>query len=83
MWSRTSGNCKESMSTAGNDLRAKQSATNRPMRMYPDASAAVSVQSLLSDSRVNVRPNVPRTGACTEAVAALGLCSLNSKGENK
>jgi ribosomal protein L40E len=71
------------MPAAGNEGAAKPSATNRPMRRYPDASAAGSVQSPLSDGRVNVRPDVPRPGACTEGVAALGLCSLNSRGESK
>ena len=71
------------MPAAGNKVTAKPAATNRPMRMYPPANAAGSVQPLLSDGRVNVRPDVPRPGACTEGVAALGLCSLNSRGESK
>jgi Double zinc ribbon len=71
------------MPAAGNKVTAKPAVTNRPMRMYPPANGAGSVQSLLSDGRVNVRPDVPRPGACTEGVAALGLCSLNSRGESK
>ena len=71
------------MPAAGNEVTAKHSATNRPMIRYPGASAAGSVQSPLSDGRANVRPDVPRPWACTEGVAALGLCSLNSKGESK
>jgi len=71
------------MPTASNEVAAKQSRTNRPMHMYPDASAPVSAQSLLGDSRVKVRPEVPRPSACTEAVAALGLCSPSSTGESK
>ena len=71
------------MPVAGNEVTAKHSATNRPMIRYPGASAAGSVQSPLSDGRANVRPDVPRPWACTEGVAALGLCSLNSKGESK
>ncbi len=77
------GDLRRTMQAAGNEVTAKHSATNRPMRTYPAASAAGSVQSLLSDSRVNVRPDVPRPVACTEGVAALGLCSLNSRGESK
>jgi Double zinc ribbon len=77
------GDLRRTMPAAGNEVTAKRSATNRPMRMYPAASAAGSVQSLLNDSRVNVRPDVPRPAACTEGVAALGLCSLNSRGESK
>jgi ribosomal protein L40E len=71
------------MPVAGNEVTAKHSATDRPMLRYPGASAAGSVQSPLSDGRANVRPDVPRSWACTEGVAALGLCSLNSKGEGK
>ena len=71
------------MPAAGNEVTAKHSATNRPMRIYPAASAAGSVQSPLSDGRVNARPDVPRPGACTEGIAALGLCSPNSRGEGK
>jgi hypothetical protein len=72
-----------SMQAAGNEVTAEHSARNRRMRMSPAASAARSVQSPLSDGRANVRPDVPRPGACTEAVAALGLCSLNSTGGSK
>ncbi len=71
------------MPTAGNEVTAKQSATNRTKRMYPDAGAPVSAQSLLGDSRVNVRPEVARPSACTEAVAALGLCSPSSTAGSK
>jgi hypothetical protein len=77
------GDLRRTMPAVGNDVTAKHSATNRPMRTYPAASAAGSVQSLLSDSRVNVPPDVPRPEACTEGIAALGLCSLNSRGESK
>ena len=71
------------MSATSNEVTAKHSATNRPMREYPAASATESVQSPPSNGRANVRPDVPRTGACTEGIAALGLCSLNSSGESK
>jgi ribosomal protein L40E len=71
------------MQAAGNEVTAEHSARNRRMRMSPAASAARSVQSPLSDGRANVRPDVPRPGACNEAVAALGLCSLNSTGGSK
>jgi hypothetical protein len=77
------GELRRKVPAAGNEVPAKHSATNRPTRTDPAASAAGSVPSLLTDSRVNVRPNVPRPGACTEAIAALGLCSLNSKWESK
>ncbi len=69
------------MPVAGNEVTAKHSATNRPTRMYPTAGAAGSVLAPVSDGRANVRPDVPRP--CTEGVAALGLCSLNSTGESK
>ena len=74
---------RRTVQTAGNEVTAKDSARNRPMRIYPAASAAGSVQPLLGDGRASVRPVVPSPRACTTEVAALGLCSLNSKGESK
>ena len=71
------------MPAAGNEVTAKRSATNPPMRGYPAAGAAGSVQSPPSGGRSSVRSDVPRSGTCTEGVAALGLCSLNSGGESK
>ena len=59
---------------AGNEIAAKPSAANRPMRTYPAASAARSPQPPLNDGRANVRDE-PRP--CTEGVTALGLCSPN------
>jgi hypothetical protein len=47
------------------------------------AAAAAPVQLPPSNSRVNVPPDAPRPTTCTEAVAALGLCSLTPRRESK
>lgn len=78
------GNLRDrTMPATGSEVTAKPSTPNRPMRTYSAATASGSVQPPLRDSRTTVRPDVPRPGPCTEAVAALGLCRLNSGGENK
>jgi hypothetical protein len=74
---------QRSLPAASNEVTAKHSATNRPTRTFPVAGAAGAVQPTLNDGRVNVRPDVPPLGPCTEGVAALGLCSPNSRGESK
>lgn len=68
--------------TAGNEVSAKRSTTNPPVRRYPAAGAAGPVQSPPSGDRSSARTNAPPSRACTERVAALGLCSLNSAGES-
>jgi cytoskeletal protein RodZ len=66
---------------AGNDVTAKHSATDRPVRRYPAASAAGSMQSRPSDGRADFRSDSQRQ--CTDRVAALGLCSLEQIEERK
>jgi ribosomal protein L40E len=60
-----------------------QAAANPSTSPYRAAAAAARVQVPLSDSRVNAPPDAPRPDACTEAVAALGLCGLTSSRESK
>ena len=71
------------MPATGNEVTAKHSAPNRPTRTYSAATADGPMQLPLRDGRANVRPDVQRPRTCTEGVAALGLCSPNSGGENK
>jgi hypothetical protein len=66
-----------------NEVTAKHSAPNRPMRTYPAATAPESLQLPPREPRANVRPDASRSRPCTEGVAALGLCSLKSGEENK
>ena len=47
------------------------------------AAATAPLQLPLSNSRVNVAPDAPGPSACTEAVAALGLCSLTPGRESQ
>lgn len=67
----------------GDQLAARDAAANRSTATPAATGAAAPVESPLGDSRVNVPPDVPRPGTCTEAAAALGLCSPIPLGENK
>jgi len=60
-----------------------RSAAGPSTSTYRAAAAAAPMQLPLSNSRVNVPPDAPRPTACTEAIAALGLCSLPSRRESK
>jgi len=60
-----------------------QAAASPSTSPYRAAAAPARVQVPLSDSRVNAPPDAPRPDACTEAVAALGLCGLTSSRESK
>ena len=64
-------------------IPSARSAADPSTSTYRAAAAAAPVQLPLSNSRVNVPPDAPRPSACTEAVAALGLCSLTSRTESK
>ena len=64
-------------------IPSARSAADPSTSTYRAAAAAAPVQLPLSNSRVNVPPDAPRPSACTEAVAALGLCSLTARGESK
>jgi Double zinc ribbon len=73
----------KTMRAAASRVASAHSATNPSTSTYRAAAAAAPVQLPLSDRRVNVPPDALRPGACTEAVAALGLCSLTSRRESK
>jgi hypothetical protein len=68
---------------AASRVASARSAADPSTSTYRAAAAAAPVQLPLSNSRVNVPPDAPRPSACTEAVAALGLCSLTSRRESK
>jgi ribosomal protein L40E len=67
----------------GNEISAKRSTTKPPVRRYPAAGATGPAQSPPSGDRSTARTGAPPSRTCTEAVAALGLCSLNSAVESK
>ena len=80
----TAGNPRDrTMPATGSEVTAKPSTPNRPAHTYSAATASESVQPPPRDGRATVPPDVPPRGPCTEGVAALGLCSPNSGGENK
>ena len=64
-------------------VASARSAADPSSSTYRAAAAAAPPQLPLNNSRVTVPPDAPRPSVCTEAVAALGLCSLTSRGESK
>jgi len=78
------GNLRDgTMPASSNEVSAKSSAPNRPIRTYQAATASDPVQLPPRDDRAKVGLDASRPRPCTEGVAALGLCNLNSGGENK
>ena len=67
----------------GSRVASARSAADPSTSTYRAAAAAAPPQLLLNNSRLNVPPDAPRPSACSEAVAALGLCSPTSRTENK
>jgi hypothetical protein len=65
------------------DRGASQTVATPSTRSYPATAAVEAVLPRQADSRVNVPPETQRSSACTEAVAALGLCNPGTTGESK
>ena len=65
------------------DRGASQTVATRSRTSYPATAAVEAVLPRQADSRVNARPETQRSSACTEAVAALGLCNSSTTGESK
>jgi hypothetical protein len=63
---------------AASRVASARSAAGPSASTYRAAAAAAPVQLPQSNSRVNVPSDAPHPSTCTEAVAALGLCSLTS-----
>ena len=68
---------------AASRVASARSAADPSASTYRAAAAAAPVQLPQSNSRVNVAPDAPGPSACTEAVAALGLCSLTPGRESQ
>jgi hypothetical protein len=66
---------RKTIRAAGNQAAPRDSAANRSRETPAVSAAAAPAESPLGDSRANVPPDVLRPSACTEAVAALGLCN--------
>jgi hypothetical protein len=64
-------------------VASARSAAGPSTATYRAAAAAAPLQLPLSNSRASVAPDAARPNACTEAVAALGLCSPTSTRERK
>jgi hypothetical protein len=68
---------------AASRVASARSVADPSASTYRAAAAAAPVQLPQSNSRVNVAPDAPGPSACTEAVAALGLCSLTPGRESQ
>jgi hypothetical protein len=61
----------------------KEMPSNRSTATYPEPVAGILMQPRAADTRARIAPNASRERACTEAVAALGLCNPDTKVESK
>jgi hypothetical protein len=68
---------------AASRVASARSAAGPSASTYRAAAAVAPVQLPQRISRVNVPSDAPRPSTCTEAVAALGLCSLTSIKESR
>jgi double zinc ribbon protein len=68
---------------AASRVASARSATDPSASTYRAAAAGAAVQLPQSNSRVNVPSDAPRPSTCTEAVAALGLCSVTPRSESR
>ena len=66
---------------AGQRLNSKPMSSNRSTSAYPGPVAGVLMRPRSADSTARTAPDASRARACTEAVAALGLCNVDPKGE--
>lgn len=73
---------QKAMQAAGRRVAPKQTASNRWTATYPDPNARVLMQPRATDTRTNIPTEVSRPRDCTEAVAVLGFCDPNTRGEN-
>jgi ribosomal protein L40E len=73
---------QKAMQAAGRRVVPKQTASNRWAATYPDPTARVLMRPRATDTHANVPTEVSRPRGCTEAVAVLGFCNPNTRGEN-
>ena len=66
---------------AGQRVISKPVSSNRPTTAYPGPVAGTLMRPRSADSAARIAPDASRTRACTEAIAALGLCNADAKGE--
>jgi membrane protein implicated in regulation of membrane protease activity len=68
--------------TAVQGVVPKQTVSNPSTATDTNLIAGVPRRPRATDARVGVPPDAPRPQVCTEAVATLGLCSLNTSAES-
>ena len=74
---------QKAMRAAGQRVVPKQMPSSRSTATYPKPVAGILMQLRAADTAVRVAPDASRARACTEAVAALGLCNPDTRGESK
>jgi hypothetical protein len=74
---------QKAMQAAGPRVVPKEMPSNRSTATYPEPGAGILMRPRAADAAVRVAPNASRARVCTEAVAALGLCNPDTRGESK
>jgi hypothetical protein len=74
---------RKAMPAAGQQIVPKEIPSNRSTATYPDPLGGILMRPRAAATAVRIAPATPRARACTEAVAALGLCNPDTKAESK
>ena len=74
---------QKAMQAAGQRVVPKQMASNRSRTTYPEPVEGLLMRPRAVDTVMRVAPNASGARDCTEAVAVLGLCNSDTRGESK
>jgi hypothetical protein len=74
---------QKAVPAAGQQIVPKEMSSNRSTATYPDPVRGILMRPRAAATAVRIAPATPRAMACTEAVAALGLCNPDTKAESK
>jgi hypothetical protein len=73
---------QKAVQAVGQRAVPKQMPSNRSTAKYPEPVAGILMRPRATDTRANIPTEVSRSRDCTEAVAVLGFCNPNTRGEN-
>jgi hypothetical protein len=74
---------QKAMQAAGQRVVPREMPSNRSTATHPELVAGILMRPRAAGTAVRVGPNASPARACTEAVAALGLCNSDTRGVNK
>jgi hypothetical protein len=74
---------QKAMQAAGQRVVPKEMPSNRSTATYPEPVAGILMRPRVAGTAVRIGPDASHARACTEAVAALGLCNSDTRVENK